>query len=156
MKLINLAPEKKAALAETILYAFGRRTKALARLEVIPDYLEPFPMSKLYERYPAWGRRIINLGINVWFEKVERGSSGALCSRWRVRSEARLGEDILEFLREMYRTNIQHLTLLKNSINSPKGKVIEVTTQFTFESDEQAQMFCELADKLILWNIPKD
>lgn len=152
MKLVNLAPEKKAALAETIIYAFGRRVKALRRVAKHDWYLEPFPMSKLYERYPPWGRRIINLGLNVWFEKVKRGNSGGPCSLWRVRSEARLDEGILEFLRELYKQNLDHMQLLKSSINAKDKKVIVVTTQFAFTSEEQAQMFCELADKLIAWS----
>lgn len=151
MKLVNMPAEKKAALAETIVYAFGRRVKALHRMEVAPDYLEPFPLSKLYERYPAWGRRIINLGLNVWFEKVERGNSGAMCSKWRVRSEARLDPEILEFLRELYHQNIDHMLVLKRSINAKNKEVIEVTSQFKFKSETQAAMFCELADKMIQW-----
>jgi len=149
MKLTNLPIEKKEALAETIIYAFGRRVKALSRMEKDPEYLEPFPMSKMYDRYPSWGRRIINLGLGVWFDRAVRGHAGATCSKWKVRSEARLDEDLLAFLRELYHQNLDHMKLLKSSINAKDKKVIEVTTRFEFKDEEQAAMFAELIGVLL-------
>lgn len=145
---MKIKAHQRAILAETIIYAFGRRLKALNRLEVDSTYLEPIPFTKIRARHKRADQRIVLEGLNVWLEKVERGFQGR-CGMWKVRSEARLEPTILEFLRQLYSRNIEHFKLLKASINAKDGKVIEVTTSFEFESEDEAAMFMELIGPLL-------
>lgn len=149
MPKIKLKEHQKAILAETIIYAFGRRIKALSRMGKNPEYREPFPLKKMYSRYKQADRRIILAGLNVWFQQSTRGNSGGPCSTWAVRSASRLDEDILNFLRIMYKRNIEHFTVLKASINAKDKTIVEVTTTFQFDSSNEAKMFFELIDPLL-------
>jgi hypothetical protein len=148
----KIKPHQREILAETILYAFGRRIKALSRMEKFPEYLEPFPIRKIQDRYKRADRRIIDEGINVWFEKVNRGNNVTkMCSQWKVRSGARLNPEILQFLRDLYATNIEHLKSLKAHINNKNGEPeVVVTTSFSFTDELSADMFMEIIGVLLI------
>lgn len=52
-------------------------------------------------------------------------------------------------LQELYSDNLEHFKLLKASINSKDGTIVDVSTQFKFKDDTQAQMFIEVLDPLL-------
>lgn len=52
-------------------------------------------------------------------------------------------------LQELYSDNLEHFKLLKASINSKDGTIVDVSTQFKFKDDTQAKMFIEVLDPLL-------
>ncbi len=147
LKIFKFAPKQISLLGTLCTYLYRRHKRALRMQKQFPEYVEPIPLTKIYNQFRcnARDKQVVKAACHVFFVQRFRGNNlTGRCSGWIPRTTLHVNQQVLLMIHELYRENIEHVKDVRAFINAPQDHRVELTTTFQFSTKEQAEAFAAL------------
>lgn len=158
LKVAKLTPKQTKIVAQLLTYFSSRSIRAMKKLEENPTYIEPIPLTKIYEMFKcnAQDRKAVKIAAHVYFTPLFRGNNmSKKCSGWTPRKEIHINSQVEQMIFNIFeanRDNIEDFRTVLNTKSEDNKTKVTMTSTFSFADKQQADTFAMLLQNVLEQN----